>query len=364
MQRMAPNVPNQNPGASSHLTNLSEYLTDLLTKIVPVLVLFATATSIGAQEPADTNASPAARAVLRYFHELEGRQDNRVLSGQFVDFGEPCNLRLLENVHERTGKWPAIAGVDYADFPRGGITTKMPNQTMIAWWKAGGLVSVSAHMYNPANTNGGGLRDKGVDLASLLKEGTETHRRWMRQLDQIAEGLQELEAAGVVTLWRPFHEMNGGWFWWGDQDPQTFQRVWRHMFTYYTGVKRLNHLLWVYGPNKGPRIADYYAGDAFVDIIGLDAYTDSIDAKSMTGYDALAKIKKPFGFTEYGPHGPSNPPGDFDYRRLIEGFRKDFPRTTFFMSWNAKWSLATNLYTRELMADPWVVDREELPAFK
>lgn len=31
------------------------------------------------------------------------------------------------------------------------------------------------------------LRDEGVDIADLLKEGTDTHRRWMEQLDLIAE---------------------------------------------------------------------------------------------------------------------------------------------------------------------------------
>ena len=45
----------------------------------------------------------------------------------------------------------------------------------IDYWKQGGLVTVSAHLYNPANPKGGGLRDKGVDLKQLLKPGTETH---------------------------------------------------------------------------------------------------------------------------------------------------------------------------------------------
>jgi len=339
-------------------------LTGILTRICLLFLLFGATAKTTAQEPANTNASPSARAVLRYFQQLEARKDHRILSGQFLDFGEPCNLRLLEQIKERTGKWPAIAGVDYADFPHGSITTRKPNAAAIAWWQQGGLVSVSAHLYNPANPKGGGLRDKGVGLDSLLADGTETHGRWMRQLDQIAEGLQELESAGVVTLWRPFHEMNGDWFWWGAKDPEAFQRVWRHMFDYYTRVKRLNHLLWVYGPNKGQRPAAYYPGDAFVDIVGLDAYTDNVDLKTIRGYAEVAAIRKPFGFTEYGPHGSSGPPGDFDYRRLIDGFRKDFPRTTFFMSWNANWSLATNRFTREMMADPWVVGREELPKFK
>jgi hypothetical protein len=46
---------------------------------------------------------------------------------------------------------------------------------------------------------------------------------------------------------------------------------------------------------------------------------------------------------------------------LIEGVTKDFPRAVFFMSWNSKWSLASNNHTRELLDHPWIVNREELP---
>jgi mannan endo-1,4-beta-mannosidase len=41
--------------------------------------------------------------------------------------------------------------------------------------------------------------------------------------------------------------------------------------------------------------------------------------------------------------------------------QKDFPRTVFFMSWNAKWSLARNTNTTELLNHPWIVNREDLP---
>jgi mannan endo-1,4-beta-mannosidase len=36
-------------------------------------------------------------------------------------------------------------------------------------------------------------------------------------LDIVAEGLNELQQANVTVLNRPFHEMNGAWFWWGNQ---------------------------------------------------------------------------------------------------------------------------------------------------
>jgi mannan endo-1,4-beta-mannosidase len=331
-------------------------------------LLFAGTVLADAQSirPANPKANPRARAVLDYLAGLEKRSDKRVLSGQFVDFGKPANLQLMEEIHRVTGHWPAIVGVDYVDFAAGDLTFAAPNRTVIEYWKRGGLPNVSVHFPNPANPDhrkirDGGLRDKGVDLDTLLAEGTATHREWMRLLDDTAGALQQLKAAGVVVLWRPFHEMNGSWFWWGAQEPEKFIRVWRHMFDYFTKVKGLDNLLWVYGPNQGNRTAAYYAGDDYVDIVGLDAYTDFVDPAHIKGYEEIAKLPKPFGFTEFGPHGASNPPGDYDYRRFLEGVRKNFPRTVFFHSWNEKWSLASNIHTKELLEDPWIVNLEDLP---
>lgn len=316
-----------------------------------------------AQPPANPNASASTRAALTYLQGLSSsRPPKHLLSGQFSNFGAGANLRLVTRIHDLTGHWPALMGVDYADFGHGGLTTKEPNAAALAYWKQGGWVTVSAHLYNPANTNGGGLRDKGVDLSSLLDPASETHTRWMRELDTIAGGLNDLKTNGVTVLWRPFHEMNGGWFWWGAKEPETFIKVWRQMFDYFTATKGLDNLLWVYSPNHGANTAKYYAGDGYVDLVGLDAYTDFIDPQHIKGYDEVAALPKPFGFTEFGPHGASNPPGDYDYLRFIEGVETNFPKACFFMSWNANWSLARNLHTKELLDDAWMINLEDLPA--
>lgn len=326
------------------------------------LAIALTNTPVSAAEPANKSAGPKTRAVLDYFHKLsEQHGGQRIISGQFSDFGRGASLEIMNAVHDKTDKWPAILGVDYADFANRGLTTAAPNKAAIEWWNNGGLITVSAHMYNPANTNGGGLRDKGVNLEDLLKPGTDTHKRWMRQLDQMAEGLAELKKAGVVVLWRPFHEMNGDWFWWGDKDPETFIKVWRQMFEYYSNTKKLDNLIWVYGPNHGPKIAKFYAGGDYVDLVGLDAYTDFIDRQHIVGYAELAALGKPVGFTEFGPHDPKNPPGDYDYMRLLNGFHKEFPEVCFFMSWNWKWSLARNNNTKELLMNPAIITRDDLP---
>jgi mannan endo-1,4-beta-mannosidase len=329
--------------------------------LAAVAVAMFGAVEIQGAEPANPNLSSAGRAVLSLFDELGTRTNKHILSGQFSDFGNGANLRIMERIHEGTGQWPAILGVDYADFSTGGLTFGAPNKAAIEYWRQGGLVTVSAHLYNPANPKGGGLRDKGVDLDDLLRPGTETHQRWMEELDLLAGGLKELKDAGVVVLWRPFHEVNGNWFWWGARNAETFIKVWRHMFEYFSKEKALNNLLWVYGPNHGPNTASYYAGDRYVDIVGLDAYTDFIDKEHIKGYDEVAALPKPFGFSEFGPHGPQNPPGNYDYQRFIEGIEKNFPKTCYFMCWNGRWSLASNQNTKQLLNDSAVANREDLP---
>jgi len=329
---------------------------------VALFASFATAGHCASSpSPADSKLNPRGRAILAYFHKLDNGEKFRILSGQFCSFGLDASRTAPEKIFEITGRWPALISADYMDFKNKWINTSVPNRLLIDYWRAGGLVSLSVHLNNPARPEGGGLNDKGLNIADILEEGAPVHDRWMRQLDALAAGLQELQTAGVVVLWRPFHEMNGGWFWWGAQKPADFIRAWRQMFEYFTTTKGLHNLIWVYGPNHGEHIADYYPGDRYADLVGLDAYTDDVDPDHIKGYPELIALKKPFGFTEYGPHGASNPPGDFDFRRFTAGLERNFPRTRFFLSWDVKWNPAENKFAREFYTDPRVITRADLP---
>jgi mannan endo-1,4-beta-mannosidase len=171
-----------------------------------------------AAEPANPNASAGARKVLNYFASLSTRTNKHIVSGQFSDFGNRASVRLMDQIHEKTGHWPAMIGVDYADFGRGSLTYDAANKAALEYWKQGGLVTVSAHLYNPANPKGGGLRDKGVEMEELLKPDTETHQRWMQELDLMAAGLNQLYSfskASRPTFPRPASSRagtaNGAW---------------------------------------------------------------------------------------------------------------------------------------------------------
>ena len=333
-----------------------------ISPLVPCAVLaFWMAAGAAAGQTADPDASAGARRVLGYIRHLAEGRDRRVLSGQFLDFEPNATLALPEAIHRASGKWPAFVGVDYMDFRDQRIEYEVADRVAAEYWRQGGLVEVNVHMTNPANPKGGGLRDRGVRLGDLLAPGTAANAAWMRELDTIAAGLGRLQDSGVVVLWRPFHEMNGGWFWWGAKPPKDFVALWRHMFAYFTEEKHLHNLIWIHSPNMGRSAASYYPGDGFADMVGLDAYTDYIDAAHIKGFDGLLKTDKPAGFAEFGPHGASKPTGDFDYTRLSAGLAANFPQAVFFMAWNEKWSPARNPKAREFFADPSIVARDDLP---
>ncbi|MGH7973715.1 MAG: glycosyl hydrolase, partial [Limisphaerales bacterium] len=99
--------------------------------VVPYLLL--SCFTANALEPANPNANPKARAILNYLQALGARPDKRLVSGQFAGFGPGTNLRLMDQIHERTGQWPALMGTDYADFGHGSLTYESPNQAAIQY---------------------------------------------------------------------------------------------------------------------------------------------------------------------------------------------------------------------------------------
>ena len=104
----------------------------------------------------------------------------------------------------------------------------------------------------------------------------------------------------IPVLWRPLHEASGGWFWWGAHGADNYIKLWRLMYERFTHVHRLNNLVWVFNGEH----ADWYPGDAYVDIIGEDIYTTPRDYGSQRdrfvqaqGYTDAPKI---IGLSENG----------------------------------------------------------------
>jgi mannan endo-1,4-beta-mannosidase len=145
------------------------------------------------------------------------------------------------------------------------------------------VITLSWHMANPAS--GGNSWDTTAALASILP-GAPNHAKYVGWLDRFAEFALSLRAPTargdtvlVPVVFRPFHEMSGSWFWWGGRHarPEDFQALWRFTVEYLRDRKGVHNLLYAYSPDKlydyGPaHFFDWYPGDAYVDVLGMDQY--------------------------------------------------------------------------------------------
>ena len=241
--------------------------------------------------PADPDLIPEARRVLGYLRSIQGK---KMLSG--ISGSQDAQPWAVLHV---TGREPAIAGGDMAGFHR--KWEKLYHEAMrytvdhaIRWWRQkGGIVALQYHWMKPGNPEGNYLVDPPsgtgpLDLAKAVTPGTEEHRAVMADLKVTADYLQQLAEARVPVLWRPLHEIDGGWFWWTDrQTPENTAALWRLMFDYFVKERKLHNLIWVYNAahishtRKSPNLSleeevahrkRYYPGPEYVDIASIDTY--------------------------------------------------------------------------------------------
>lgn len=106
----------------------------------------------------------------------------------------------------------------------------------------------------------------------------------MRDIDAIAEQLKKFDAAGVPILWRPLHEADGRWFWWGAKGPDSFKALWSLLFDRLTRVHQLHNLIWVY---TGTTQWDWYPPANEFDVIGVDFYPKDLRDPDSAMWDAL-----------------------------------------------------------------------------
>ena len=164
-----------------------------------------------------------------------------------------------------------------------------------------------------------------------------------------AKALTELKDAGIPVLWRPFHEFDGQWFWWGKGGKDNFIKLWQLMHDKFTNEYGLNNLIWVLG-YSGEVKDGWYPGDEYVDIAGSDTYDNSTNKKA---WKKLEKItSKPLAFHECG-----NVPA-------VEKFEKDGDLWSWFMIWHTDYIIKNNADNlKEVYNSEKVITLDELPKF-
>ncbi|QLG44020.1 glycosyl hydrolase [Costertonia aggregata] len=313
------------------------------------------------------------QAILAYFDALI--TNKQIIVGQHCGDGPDATASYYEDYVDRladeTGRTVGIIGADFGFFP----STDYPVDTLIEHWKSGGLVTVSWHADNPfldgydVYCNTVENKEK-IHLKTLLRGANKTNKAWINyrtELDNMAGALQQLRDAGVTVIWRPFHEMNGDFFWWGINaynNQQTnsgdFKALWIDLYNTLTYEYGLDNLIWTYSVipktswNAG--VTEFYPGSDYVDLVGMDYYGQNPD---FPDYEKLKTLGKTIVMSECGPS--ENSYGNWDTMHLAHALKG---KAAYFLQWHswdgAKVALKDNHNTIEMMNSPAVITKEEI----
>lgn len=259
--------------------------------IFAIVTILFSCSKPNATEPVNPDASPEARELLEYLYSLENK---KVISGQH---NYPHELsRSSDSIWAMTGKVPALWGSDIAY-----INEKTINEA-IERYKQGTIITLMYHQVKPFDHDSLGYAGsvKGMvtdeQWEQIITPGSEYNNMLLEKIDQRAEFLKKLRDANIPVLWRPYHEMNGMWFWYGNRPGERgIQKLWKQMFDRYVNYHKLNNLIWVWNANAPRDKKDdeayayelFYPGSEYVDILAADIYNNDY---KQSHHDDLLKL--------------------------------------------------------------------------
>ncbi|HEY1195785.1 glycoside hydrolase family 26 protein [Flavobacterium sp.] len=240
-------------------------------------------------------------------------QNLKIISESHILFGHQHALEYghgwsnepnRSDVKSVTGSHPAVVGIDFSDFS-GRSKQQIENakailrKNVIDTYERGGITTVSWHFNNPVSGGDFYWKD-GVSTASmaLIKPGGSYHEQYKEILKTIADFAKSVKAKnGTLSpmIFRPFHEFDGDWFWWGKSHTsrEDFIKVWQFTVSYLKDTLEVHNFIYAFSPdnqfNSEEEYLERYPGDQYVDLFGMDNYGDfGRDGK----YDLDAGLKK------------------------------------------------------------------------
>ena len=262
---------------------------------------------------ADASATTKTKKLYSYLQSIYG---TKILSGIMANVN--WNHDEADKVCKATGKYPAINCYDFIHIMSSSANSwiNYDNITPVTEWSdANGIVSLMWHFNVPkaeADASASNFNnlvtctpsETTFRATNVFTSGSWENKWFYGQMDKVCEVLLKLQDAGVVALWRPFHEAAGNatlksgaswgrsWFWWGYDGADVYKKLWITMFNYFQ-QKGIHNLIWVWtsqnyngDESQYDADSDWYPGDGYVDIIGRDLYGCDV-SKQKTEFSQL-----------------------------------------------------------------------------
>jgi len=255
--------------------------------LILFLILASSASAINTVDGKSTHETKA------LFANLKEIQESKILVGQHdaTMYGHTWSGdENRSDMKDVCGSHPALIGFDFA------LITNKPSamtknrselllRRMIETYNRGGVVTMCWHTDNPFNGESAWV-DTTKAFVNTVKEllpGGKAHEVYKNKLKQIAEMAKMTKGADgklVPIIFRPFHEMEGGWFWWGRpyRTSDEFKMLWQFTVEYLRDSLQVHNFLYAFSTDcKFTTREQYlidYPGDNFVDVLGMDDYWD------------------------------------------------------------------------------------------
>jgi mannan endo-1,4-beta-mannosidase len=262
-----------------------------MERLICVLFMVVAFTGSDAQKMRliDRDATPETRAL---FVNLAKLSEKHTLFGHqhATEYGHGWHGRdNTSDVKSVIGSHPAVIGVDISGFS--GVSEEEISRNKSALRKnventynRGGVTTISWHFNNPVSKGGFYWVDSvSKPAVKYIIPGGEAHAQYKEILSDIgswALSLRGADGKSVPVIFRPYHEFDGDWFWWGKAHctEEEFKTLWKFTVSFLRDTLGVHNFIYAFSPdnkfNSESEFLERYPGDEWVDMVGMDNYGD------------------------------------------------------------------------------------------
>lgn len=261
-------------------------------------ILLATLALVGITACTDKQEAPAPTEAQQLIERMSALRDKGIMYAHQDDPFYGITWAYEEgrsDTKDLLGDYPAVMGFDLGGIEMGDLKNldSVPFTTIreeiVKHHQRGGIITVSWHPRNPMTDTpepqafpaGSAWDLTDTTVVRNILPGGEKHEMfdlWLERLTDYMLTLKTPEGEMVPIIFRPLHEYDGSWFWWGDKftTPEQFVGLW-NMIQDKVRAKLPTNIVYAFSPNLNGFWTDEkflakYPGDDRVDLLGIDAY--------------------------------------------------------------------------------------------